>query len=92
MHELSPVLIANRGEIAVRVARTAHALGLQTVGVVTDADAGALHADMVDMVVPVASYLDAQELLRAARAAGARSVHPGYGFLSENAAFSLRKP
>jgi acetyl-CoA/propionyl-CoA carboxylase biotin carboxyl carrier protein len=88
MRELSPVLVANRGEIAVRVARTAHALGLSVVGVVTPADAGALHADAVDVVVPVASYLDAGELLRAARAAGARSVHPGYGFLSENAGFA----
>ena len=88
MHELSPVLIANRGEIVVRVARTAHALGLSTVGVVAPADAGALHADVVDVVVEIASYLDAGELLRAARAAGARSVHPGYGFLSENAGFA----
>jgi acetyl-CoA/propionyl-CoA carboxylase biotin carboxyl carrier protein len=88
MHDLSPVLIANRGEIAVRVARTAHALGLRTVGVITEADAGALHADVVDTAVAVGSYLDAGELLRAARLAGARSVHPGYGFLSENAAFA----
>jgi acetyl-CoA/propionyl-CoA carboxylase, biotin carboxylase, biotin carboxyl carrier protein len=88
MHELSPVLIANRGEIAVRVARTAHALGLSTVGVVAAADAGALHADVVDVVVPIGSYLDADELLRAARVAGARSVHPGYGFLSESAGFA----
>jgi acetyl-CoA/propionyl-CoA carboxylase biotin carboxyl carrier protein len=88
MRELNPVLIANRGEIAVRVARTPHALGLTTVGVATPADAGALHADVVDVVVPVSSYLDPPELLRAARAAGARSVHPGYGFLSENAAFA----
>jgi acetyl-CoA/propionyl-CoA carboxylase biotin carboxyl carrier protein len=88
LRALSPVLIANRGEIAIRVARTAHALGLQTVGVVTEADAGAAHADATDMVVSIGSYLDADELLRAARAAGARSVHPGYGFLSENAAFA----
>jgi acetyl-CoA/propionyl-CoA carboxylase biotin carboxyl carrier protein len=88
MDALGPVLIANRGEIAVRIARTAHAFGLATVGVVTDADAGALHADVVHVVVPIGSYLDADELLRAARAAGARSVHPGYGFLSENAGFA----
>jgi len=88
MDDLSPVLIANRGEIAVRIARTARAFGLATVGVVTDADAGALHADVVDVAVPIGSYLDADELVRAARAAGARSVHPGYGFLSENAAFA----
>jgi acetyl-CoA/propionyl-CoA carboxylase biotin carboxyl carrier protein len=88
LRSLSPILIANRGEIALRVARTAHALGLGTVGVVTEADGGAAHADAVDVVVPIASYLDADELLRAARAAGARSVHPGYGFLSENVAFA----
>jgi acetyl-CoA/propionyl-CoA carboxylase biotin carboxyl carrier protein len=88
MHELSPILIANRGEIVVRVARTAHALGLSTAGVVSPPDAGALHADVVDVVVEVASYLDPDELLRAARSAGARSVHPGYGFLSENARFA----
>jgi acetyl-CoA/propionyl-CoA carboxylase biotin carboxyl carrier protein len=90
MRELGPVLIANRGEIAVRVARTAHALGLATVGVVTEADAqaGAAHADATDMVVSIASYLDGAELLRAAQVSGARSVHPGYGFLSENAAFA----
>ncbi|WP_027008444.1 acetyl/propionyl/methylcrotonyl-CoA carboxylase subunit alpha [Conexibacter woesei] len=88
MRELAPILIANRGEIAARVARTAHGLGLSTVGVVTEADAGALHADATDMVVSIGSYLDMDELLRAARVAGARSVHPGYGFLSENAAFA----
>ena len=88
MHELSPVLIANRGEIAIRVARTVHALGLVSVGVVTEADAAdpAAHADVSDMVVSIGSYLDASEVLRAARLSGARSVHPGYGFLSENAA------
>jgi acetyl-CoA/propionyl-CoA carboxylase biotin carboxyl carrier protein len=88
MHELSPVLIANRGEIAIRVARTVHALGLASVGVVTEADSGSAHADVSDMVVSIDSYLDASEVLRAARLSGARSVHPGYGFLSENAAFA----
>jgi acetyl-CoA/propionyl-CoA carboxylase biotin carboxyl carrier protein len=88
MHELAPVLIANRGEIAIRVAGTAHDLGLATVGVVTAADRGAAHADATDMVVSIDSYLDPAEVLRAARVSGARSVHPGYGFLSENAAFA----
>jgi acetyl-CoA/propionyl-CoA carboxylase biotin carboxyl carrier protein len=88
MRELSPVLIANRGEIAIRVARTVHALGLASVGVVTEIDAGAAHADASDMVVSIDSYLSADELLRAAAVSGARSVHPGYGFLSENAAFA----
>jgi len=92
LRDLSPILIANRGEIAIRVARTAHALGLSTVGVVTAEDADpahpAAHADATDMVVSIGSYLEPSDLLRAARAAGARSVHPGYGFLSENAAFA----
>jgi len=88
LHDLAPILIANRGEIAVRVARTAHALGLATVGVVTAADAGAAHADAPDVAVAVGSYLDGEEILRAAAVSGARSVHPGYGFLSENAAFA----
>jgi acetyl-CoA/propionyl-CoA carboxylase biotin carboxyl carrier protein len=83
-----PVLIANRGEIAVRVARTAHALGLSTVGVFTDADAGALHVDVVDVAVQVRSYLDGAALVEAALRVGARAVHPGYGFLSENAPFA----
>jgi len=85
---IGPLLIANRGEIAVRVARTAHALGLPTVAVFTDADADALHADAADVAVRVSSYLDGAAVLEAARAAGARAVHPGYGFLSENAAFA----
>src|SRR5215218_5148944 len=87
-HVIGPLLIANRGEIAVRVARTAHALGLPTVAVFTDADADALHADAADVAVRVSSYLDGAAVLEAARAAGARAVHPGYGFLSENAAFA----
>jgi acetyl-CoA/propionyl-CoA carboxylase biotin carboxyl carrier protein len=88
LRDLGPILIANRGEIAIRVARTAHALGLATVGVVTDADAGAAHADTTDLVVAIGSYLDAGEILRAAHLTGARSIHPGYGFLSENPAFA----
>ena len=88
MDELAPILIANRGEIAVRIARTARALGLATVGVVTAEDAGAMHADAVDTAVRIGSYLDSGEVVGAAHAAGARSVHPGYGFLSENAGFA----
>ena len=82
------VLIANRGEIAVRVARTAHAFGLSTVAVFTTADSGALHVDSCDQAVQVASYLDIESIIDAARRSGADAVHPGYGFLSENAAFA----
>ena len=81
-------LIANRGEIAIRIARTVRALGLATVGVFTNADTDAPHLDAVDQAVRISSYLAAQEIIDAARRTGARSIHPGYGFLSENAAFA----
>jgi 3-methylcrotonyl-CoA carboxylase alpha subunit/acetyl-CoA/propionyl-CoA carboxylase biotin carboxyl carrier protein len=82
------LLIANRGEIAVRVMRTAAAMGLRTVAVFTDLDAGAPHVRAADDAVRVASYLDVEAVVAAARAAGADAVHPGYGFLSERAAFA----
>ncbi len=88
------VLIANRGEIAVRIARAAQELGLQTVAVVSDADTTSLVAQMADEVVnigpahPSKSYLNADAILQAARSSGATMVHPGYGFLSESAAFA----
>jgi acetyl-CoA/propionyl-CoA carboxylase biotin carboxyl carrier protein len=88
LRELGPVLIANRGEIAVRVARSVHAAGLRSVSVYCEPDAGALHAARADAAVLVGSYLDADELVAAARRSGAHSVHPGYGFLSENAGFA----
>ncbi len=88
MLALDPVLIANRGEIAVRIARTVHGLGLRSAGVYTAADAASLHLAALDAGVRIESYLDSGELLRAAALTGARSIHPGYGFLSENAGFA----
>jgi len=85
---IDPVLIANRGEIAVRIAATARRLGLASVAVYTPVDADAPHVDACDVAVEIGSYLDADAVVEAARRACARSVHPGYGFLSENAAFA----
>ncbi|MFE8072215.1 acetyl/propionyl/methylcrotonyl-CoA carboxylase subunit alpha [Marinobacteraceae bacterium S3BR75-40.1] len=88
------ILIANRGEIAVRINRTAQALGYRTVAVYSEADAGALHVREADEAVligpaPVGqSYLKVEAILDAAEKTGAEAVHPGYGFLSENADFA----
>ena len=82
------VLVANRGEIALRVFRTCRRLGIGTVAVVAPDDRGAAHARGADASVEITSYLDAAEHVRAAREAGADAVHPGYGFLAENAAFA----
>lgn len=88
------ILIANRGEIACRVIRTARKLGIRTVAVYSDADASALHVSMADEAVHIGgspskeSYLLADRVLDAAKKTGAQAIHPGYGFLSENAAFS----
>jgi 3-methylcrotonyl-CoA carboxylase alpha subunit len=88
------LLIANRGEIACRVIRTARRLGLRTVAVYSDADAAALHVEMADEAVRIGppsardSYLKSDAILAAARATGAEAIHPGYGFLSENPEFA----
>jgi acetyl/propionyl-CoA carboxylase alpha subunit len=88
------ILIANRGEIAVRVARTLRELGIASVAVFHAVEAGARHVRAADEAVeihgdtPVAAYLDSAQIVRAALAAGADAIHPGYGFLSENAAFA----
>jgi acetyl/propionyl-CoA carboxylase alpha subunit len=82
------VLVANRGEIAVRVFRAAFELGLGTVAVVAPDDAGSLHARSADETVEIGSYLDPEEHIRAATKAGADAIHPGYGFLAENGDFA----
>ncbi|MBC2932219.1 biotin carboxylase N-terminal domain-containing protein [Nocardioides sp. zg-1228] len=86
--ETMRVLIANRGEIAVRVARTCRRLGLPTVAIHTDLDADAPHVRACDEVGRVSSYLDVDEVVREARRHGCWAVHPGYGFLSERAPFA----
>ncbi|MEL6437223.1 MAG: acetyl/propionyl/methylcrotonyl-CoA carboxylase subunit alpha [Pseudomonadota bacterium] len=89
----SKILIANRGEIACRVIKTAKRMGIATVAVYSEADANALHVRMADEAVAIGpsaaseSYLVAEKIIEACRATGAQAVHPGYGFLSERASF-----
>ncbi|WP_066718308.1 acetyl/propionyl/methylcrotonyl-CoA carboxylase subunit alpha [Sphingomonas pituitosa] len=91
---IQSLLIANRGEIACRILRTARAMGIRTVAVYSDADANALHVRQADEAVHIGpspareSYLVGEKILAAARATGAEAIHPGYGFLSENAEFA----
>lgn len=91
---ITSLLIANRGEIACRIIRTARAMGIRTIAVYSDADAQALHVREADEAVHIGpsptreSYLVGEKILAAAKATGAEAIHPGYGFLSENAEFA----
>src|ERR1019366_1648720 len=102
-HERAPsarpfdtILVANRGEIAVRIIRSAHRLGFRAVAVYSEADAGMPHARAADMAVCIGSaaaaesYLNAAKLIDAARRTGAQAIHPGYGFLSESGEFAAQ--
>src|SRR5947209_5635789 len=88
------ILIANRGEIACRIIRTARRLGIQTVAVFSEADQDALHVELADEAVLIGpppaseSYLVIEKIIQACRQTGAEAVHPGYGFLSEREAFA----
>ena len=88
------ILIANRGEIAVRIARTARRLGIASAAVYSDADRDALHVEVCDEAFhigaasPAESYLNAERVLQTALDCGAAAIHPGYGFLSENPEFA----
>ncbi|HET9148151.1 MAG TPA: biotin carboxylase N-terminal domain-containing protein, partial [Acetobacteraceae bacterium] len=93
-HVIASLLIANRGEIACRIARTAKRLGIRVIAIFSEADRDALHVELADEAVPIGpaparqSYLNIGRIIAAARLSGVEAVHPGYGFLSENAEFA----
>src|SRR5437660_630433 len=88
IRRVQKLLVANRGEIALRVFRACRGLGIATVAVVAPDDRRSLHARSADETVEIASYLEAAEHVRAAAETGAEAIHPGYGFLAENAEFA----
>ena len=94
MTRFTSILVANRGEIACRVIRTAKALGYRTIAVYSEVDVAAPHVQMADEAVCIGpgpvneSYLVADNILKAAADSGAQAIHPGYGFMSENAGFA----
>jgi propionyl-CoA carboxylase alpha chain len=96
MHKIDKILVANRGEIALRVMRSAREMGIQTVAVYSEADRRALHVRYADQAVCIGpppsaeSYLRMDKIIEACRLTGADAIHPGYGFLSENATFAAR--
>src|SRR6516225_6360374 len=94
MRAIRTLLIANRGEIALRIVRSARIMGLRTVAVYSDADSAAAHVTAADEALPIgsaepaASYLNIRNIIAAARDANADAIHPGYGFLSERPEFA----